>query len=136
MALYREAFFNMRQPDGSFKEITLSNFGYEVLEDFKQVDTNRNYWFTTIDKPANRPNTGAWNFVGFVMNYQHPKDGRKFTKIIAFELGANSPNFFIRGLMEPSDWGPWYAFRPSAYQNLAGDEIPFTENTPVTIPEL
>ena len=136
MALYREAFFNMRQPDGSFKEVTLSNFGYEVLEDFNKVDKDRNYWFTTIEQPANRPSTSAaWNFVGFILNYQNSRNDTRFTKVIAFELGSNSPNFFIRGAVDDT-WGSWYTFKPSTLQNLAGEEIPFTENTPVTIPEL
>lgn len=44
-------------------------------------------------------------------------------------LLLNSPNFFIRGAIDDT-WGSWYTFKPSTLQNLAGEEIPFTENTP------
>lgn len=137
MALNREAFINLRQEDGTFKELTLSNFGYETISDFNKVDTERNYWFTTTENPANKPPaSNAWNYTGFIMNYVNPVSQTLYTKIVCFEVGLNS-NFYIRGRTSTDNkWGQWHNFKPYSYNSLTGDEILMKEDIPVTIPEI
>lgn len=132
MALDRFGFVNLRQDDGSYIELTLSNFGYETITDFNNIELDRNYWFKANQGALNRPPTEAWYWTGVNINFQEPTSNHyHYVKQIAFSVGLSN-HIYLRSYNEATKkWTKWERLMTNVDMGKT-----LEEDTPVTIPEI